>query len=57
MGWGFQFQSPVFVLGVAYLMFVVGLSLSGAFTLGASAAGVGAALADKPYGCSIKYAD
>ena len=48
MGWGFQFQSPVFVLGVAYLMFVVGLSLSGAFTVGASAAGVGAALADKP---------
>jgi len=29
-------------------MFVVGLSLSGAFTLGASAAGVGASLADKP---------
>lgn len=48
VGWGFQFQSPLFVLGVAYLMFVVGLSLSGAFTLGASAAGVGASLADKP---------
>ena len=29
VGWGFQFQSPYFVLGVAYLIFVVGLSLSG----------------------------
>ncbi len=48
VGWGFQFQSPVFVLAVAYLMFAVGLSLSGVFTLGASAAGVGTALADKP---------
>lgn len=48
VGWGFQFQSPVFVLAVAYLMFTVGLSLSGALHLGASAAGVGASLADKP---------
>ena len=48
VGWGFQFQSPVFVLGVAYLMFAVGLSLSGLITFGASAAGVGAGLADKP---------
>ncbi|MBS0348440.1 MAG: thioredoxin family protein [Proteobacteria bacterium] len=48
VGWGFQFQSPPFVLAVAYLMFAVGLSLSGVFTLGASAAGVGASLADKP---------
>src|SRR5690606_4179244 len=29
IGWGFQFQSPLFVLAVAYLMFAVGLSLSG----------------------------
>ncbi|RZI84801.1 MAG: thiol:disulfide interchange protein, partial [Rubrivivax sp.] len=29
VGWGFQFQSPLFVLAVAYLMFAVGLSLSG----------------------------
>ncbi|MBS0353859.1 MAG: thioredoxin family protein [Proteobacteria bacterium] len=48
VGWGFQFQSPPFVLAVAYLMFAVGLSLSGVFTLGASAAGLGASLADKP---------
>lgn len=48
VGWGFQFQSPVFVLAVAYLMFAVGLSLSGALELGAPAAGIGASLADKP---------
>ena len=48
VGWGFQFQSPIFVLAVAYLMFAVGLNLSGVFTLGASTAGVGTTLADKP---------
>ncbi|NML24708.1 protein-disulfide reductase DsbD family protein [Zoogloea dura] len=48
VGWGFQFQSPVFVLGVAYLMFAVGLSLSGLISFGAAAAGVGAGLAGKP---------
>ncbi|MBL8454228.1 MAG: hypothetical protein JNK97_15935, partial [Zoogloea sp.] len=48
VGWGFQFQSPVFVLAVAYLMFAVGLSLSGVLNFGASAAGLGGGLADKP---------
>jgi thiol:disulfide interchange protein len=47
VGWGFQFQSPYFVLGVAYLIFVVGLSLSGVFALGGPA-NLGASLADKP---------
>lgn len=48
VGWGFQFQSPVFVLAVAYLMFAVGLGLSGAITLGSGAAGIGASLAERP---------
>ncbi|MCK6395479.1 protein-disulfide reductase DsbD [Zoogloea sp.] len=48
VGWGFQFQSPVFVLAVAYLMFAVGLSLSGVLNVGASAAGLGGGLADRP---------
>lgn len=48
IGWGFQFQSPVFVIAVAYLMFAVGLSLSGVFTIGGSVAGIGGTLADKP---------
>jgi thiol:disulfide interchange protein len=46
VGWGFQFQSPYFVLGVAYLIFVVGLSLSGVFALGGPA-NVGAGLANR----------
>jgi thiol:disulfide interchange protein len=45
IGWGFQFQSPLFVLGVAYLLFAVGLSLSGVFTIGNSIAGLGSGLA------------
>ncbi|MGV8834749.1 protein-disulfide reductase DsbD family protein [Cellvibrio sp.] len=48
IGWGFQFQSPLFVLAVAYLMFAVGLSLSGVFYIGGSIAGVGSSLTEKP---------
>jgi thiol:disulfide interchange protein/DsbC/DsbD-like thiol-disulfide interchange protein len=47
IGWGFQFQSPSFVLIAAYLMFAVGLSLSGVFSVGASVAGVGSSLAER----------
>ena len=54
IGWGFQFQSPLFVVAVAYLMFAVGLSLSGVFYIGGSAVGVGSSLAEKPgYGGSF----
>lgn len=35
IGWGFQLQSPWFVAALAYLFFVLGLSLSGAIELGA----------------------
>jgi thiol:disulfide interchange protein DsbD len=45
VGWGFQFQSPVFVLLTALLMFGVGLGLSGLLTLGASVTGLGSSLA------------
>lgn len=48
IGWGFQFQSPLFVLIVAYLLFAVGLSLSGVFFIGGSIAGVGSSLTEKP---------
>jgi thiol:disulfide interchange protein len=48
IGWGFQFQSPIFVLAMAWLMFVVGLNLSGVFVIGGSIAGVGSDLANKP---------
>ncbi len=46
-GWGFQFQSPVFVAGMAWLLFGVGLNLSGVFQIGTSLAGVGGRLADR----------
>ncbi len=48
VGWGFQFQSPIFVLLVAYLLFAVGLSLSGVFFIGGSVTGAGSSLAEKP---------
>ncbi|RYY02511.1 MAG: thiol:disulfide interchange protein [Gammaproteobacteria bacterium] len=47
IGWGFQFQSPLFVVAMAYLMFLVGLNLSGVFVIGGSIAGVGSSLADR----------
>jgi thiol:disulfide interchange protein len=47
IGWGFQFQSPSFVMITAYLMFLVGLNLSGVFSFGNAVTGVGSGLADK----------
>jgi len=47
VGWGFQFHSPVFVLVVAYLLFLVGLNLSGFFDVGGSFTGIGSGLAAK----------
>ncbi len=34
LGWGFQLQQPVFVTGLALLMFAVGLNLSGLYEIG-----------------------
>ncbi|MGJ4730630.1 protein-disulfide reductase DsbD family protein, partial [Luteimonas sp. SDU101] len=45
LGWGFQLQQPWFVAALVYLMFAVGLSLSGVFTLGAGIGGIGQSLA------------
>ncbi|MCR8922991.1 protein-disulfide reductase DsbD [Dasania sp. GY-MA-18] len=47
VGWGFQLQSPWFVAALAYLFFVMGLSLSGAIELGQSWMGAGSQLAAK----------
>ncbi|MFG6412555.1 protein-disulfide reductase DsbD family protein [Roseateles sp. DC23W] len=47
VGWGFQFHSPVFVGVVAYLLFLVGLNLSGFFDVGGSFTGIGSGLAAK----------
>ncbi|WP_337244017.1 protein-disulfide reductase DsbD [Luteimonas sp. gir] len=45
LGWGFQLQQPWFVAALVYLMFAVGLSLSGVFTLGGRVGNLGQALA------------
>ena len=44
LGWGFQLQSPVFVAAVAYLLFALGLSMSGLVQFGTSIMGVGQSL-------------
>jgi thiol:disulfide interchange protein len=47
VSWGFQFQSPIFSLLIAYLFFVVGLNLSGAFEITGAFAGVGQRLVSR----------
>ena len=47
IGWGFQLQSPIFVTLMIYVLFAVGLSLSGVFTVGDSLTGMGSGLAAK----------
>ncbi|WP_411833120.1 protein-disulfide reductase DsbD family protein [Pseudoxanthomonas mexicana] len=44
LGWGFQLQQPWVIGLLAYVMFAVGLSLSGVFAVGYRLAGAGAAL-------------
>jgi thiol:disulfide interchange protein DsbD len=41
MGWGFQLQQPLVIGALVYVMFAVGLSLSGVFALGHRFAGTG----------------
>ena len=47
LGWGFQLQEPIFVLVLAILLFLFGLSLSGVFEIGMSVSGLGADLSRK----------
>ncbi len=54
IGWGFQLQSPIFVMLLADVLFVLALSLSGAILIGGRVAGIGHALASRPgYGGSF----
>jgi thiol:disulfide interchange protein DsbD len=46
-GWGFQFQSPAFVVGLAWFLFLVGLNLSGVYEVGAGLAGAGGSFAGR----------
>jgi thiol:disulfide interchange protein DsbD len=47
LGWGFQFQSPVFLLLIAGLLFFLGLSLAGQFEIGLTLTSAGGSLAAK----------
>jgi len=47
LGWGFQFQSPVFLELMAGLLFFLGLSLAGQFEIGLTLTSAGGALAQK----------
>jgi thiol:disulfide interchange protein DsbD len=47
LGWGFQFQSPVFLSLMAGLLFFLGLSLAGQFEIGLTLTSAGGALAAK----------
>ena len=47
LGWGFQFQSPVFLALMAGLLFLLGLSLAGQFEIGLTLTSAGGSLAAK----------
>ena len=47
LGWGFQFQSPVFLSLMAGLLFFLGLSLAGQFDIGLTLTSAGGSLAAK----------
>ena len=47
LGWGFQFQSPVFLMLMAALLFFLGLSLAGQFDIGLTLTSAGGSLAAK----------
>lgn len=47
IGWGFQLQSPMLITALAYLFFVMGLSMSGMINIGTSWMGAGQSLTEK----------
>ncbi len=47
VGWGFQFQSPLFVAAMSWLLLAIGLNLSGVFEIGLGVTGTGQSLTEK----------
>ncbi len=47
LGWGFQFQSPIFLAMIALLFFFLGLALAGQFEIGLSLTSAGGSFAQK----------
>jgi thiol:disulfide interchange protein len=48
IGWGFQLQSPLFIAAMIYVLFAVGLNLSGVFGFGERIAGAAGELSSHP---------
>jgi len=49
IGWGFQLQSPLFVAAMIYVLFAVGLNLSGVFSFGERIAGAAGELSSRAH--------
>ncbi|HZF78656.1 MAG TPA: protein-disulfide reductase DsbD domain-containing protein, partial [Rubrivivax sp.] len=47
VGWGFQFQTPWFVMAMAWLLLAIGLNMSGVYEIGGRLAGAGQSLTAK----------
>jgi thiol:disulfide interchange protein/DsbC/DsbD-like thiol-disulfide interchange protein len=47
LGWGFQFQSPLFIVLLSLFLFFLGLSLAGQFEIGLTLTSAGSSLAEK----------
>jgi len=47
VGWGFQLQNPLVVALLAYILFLVGLNLSGVFEIGSRIVGLGSGQANR----------
>ncbi len=47
IGWGFQLQNPGLIVFLSYLLFILGLNLSGVFELGSNLGNIGSRLASK----------
>jgi thiol:disulfide interchange protein DsbD len=55
LGWGFQMQSPGFVLALIFLFFLLGLNLLGVFELGTSLVGLDARATGRFHGATSSF--
>jgi len=55
LGWGFQMQSPGFVLALIFLFFLLGLNLFGVFELGTSLVGLDAKVTGRFHGLTSSF--
>jgi len=55
LGWGFQMQSPGFVLALIFLFFLLGLNLFGVFELGSSLVGLDAKATGRFHGLTSSF--